>query len=101
MKRGKMIAGLIWLAVGALLVLFLASLMQKLIISGVDAINDMGALLVESGEYESVSETEHPVGYAVGDWRDDLMEEPAVTPEPEELITIPVEQTIEELAEEE
>lgn len=106
MKKGKMIAGIVWLAVGTLLVLLLFSLGQQLLISGVEAINDMGALLVESSEYEPAPEETQPgdrlpAGYAVGNWRDELEDVPEETPEPEELVSIPVEQTIEELAQEE
>lgn len=101
MKGIKIVAGLIMVAVGAALLVGLLVLFQRLLISGTDALNDIGSLLLDEGDIQAPDETPAP----------DLDEifsassfdgDPADSSAPEEeLVSIPVEQTAEELAEEE
>lgn len=97
MKKGKLIARLIWLAIGCALVVGLLSVFQRLLISGVGFINGLGNAAVEDEAIGAVSvpATVEPEFDASG-----FAGEPTETPEPEELVVIPVEQTAEELARE-
>jgi len=98
MKKGKMIAGIVWIAAGALLVMFLITLFQKLLISGVGFIDELGGMIVEDdAAYPTDAPTVDPETLFSAENFDG---EPVETPEPEELIVIPVEQTAEELAKE-
>ncbi len=96
MKKGKLIGGLIFLIVAALLVIGLAGLIQKLLISGTRLVNELGSMAVEESQNEG-REAEPTPFLTEDDFNDP---EPVVTMEPEELFSIPVEQTIEELAQE-
>ena len=98
MNRGRLIAGVIWLVLAAAMIAGLISLLQRLMISGAAFIDELGGWLVEeemamdgiyTAEYEEMSLSTEVV-----------TARPTETPEPEELIRIPIEQTPEELAEE-
>ena len=94
MKKGKLIGGLIFLIAAALLVIGLAGLIQKLLISGTRLVNELGSMAVEESQNEEREAAPTPF-MTEDDFNDP---DPAVTMEPEELFSIPVEETIEELA---
>jgi len=104
MDRKKLITGAVVVAVCALLVVLLVWLAQRLLISGTEFIDGLGALLVEEGEYsgdmagEAFVEPQERLGTVVEGEGDTEIPEPAL--EPEELVEIPIEQTPEELAQE-
>lgn len=95
MKKGKLIAGVLWLIVGALLVWVLIGFVQRLLIAGTELINGLGGMMVSDEIVMSEPTAEIPVLT-----EDDFNAEPVATMEPEELFTIPVEETAEELARE-
>ena len=100
MKKGKLIAGIIWLALGALLVILLLNFIQRLLISGLGFIDELGNTIVAE-DTENVSPTAQPtVDPSALFSADDFDGEPMETAEPEELFIIPVEETAEELARE-
>lgn len=94
MRKGKLIAGLIFLITAAMLVIGLAGLIQKLLISGTVLMNELGGIPLEESQNEE-REAEPTPFMTEDDFNDPA---PAVTMEPEELFSIPVEETIEELA---
>ncbi len=95
MKKGKLIAGIVWLIIGTLLVIGLIGLIQQLLISGTRFLDSLGGMTV-SDEIAIIEPTaEIPVLT-----EEDFDAEPVVTMEPEELFSIPVEETAEELAKE-
>ena len=96
MRKGKLIAGIIWLVVAAMLIMGLISLIQRLLISGTEFMNGLGGMLVE--EQEAVQPSAEPTILMTEDDFNDS--EPIATMEPEELFSIPVEETAEELAKE-
>jgi len=96
MKRGKLIAGILWLILGALIVMGLLRLIQQMMISGTKLMNELGGM--EIIEDAAVQTTPEPTAYLTEDDFD--YEGPIVTIEPEELFSIPVEETAEELAKE-
>lgn len=96
MRKGKLIAGILWLIVGALLILGLASVLQRLLIAGTTLMNELGGMAVyDDADAEMTPEA---TDFLTEDDFDDP--EPVVTMEPEELFSIPVEETAEELARE-
>ena len=96
MKKGKLIGGLIFLIMAALLVIGLAGLIQKLLISGTRLVNELGSMALEESRTDERAAENTPF-LTENDFNDP---EPVVTMEPEELFSIPVEETIEELAQE-
>ena len=46
MKKGKLIAGVVWLIAGGLIAAALIALMQRLLISGVGFIDDIGNMMI-------------------------------------------------------
>ena len=96
MKRGKLIAGILWLILGALIVMGLLCLIQQMMISGTKLMNELGGM--EIIEDAAAQTTPEPTAYLTEDDFD--YEGPIVTIEPEELFSIPVEETAEELAKE-
>ena len=99
MKPIKWITGIVLLIVGVLIVLLLAGLIQQLLISGTEFIDDLGGLLVESDEFVmDFIESEDRLGTVVE--TEEIEEEPVPTFEPVELVEIPIEETPEELAQE-
>lgn len=100
MNKGKLIGGIIWLIVGVLLVVWLLSGIQRLLISGTEIIDQMGEMIVAEGEEEPAETpgpTIDPEMLMIGDAFD---AQPVETMEPEELFSIPVDETAEELAKE-
>ncbi len=95
MKKGKLIAGIIWLIIGGMLVWMLIGFIQRLLISGTEFINELGGMVVSDEIAITEPTAEIPVLT-----EEDFDAEPVVTMEPEELFSIPVEETAEELARE-
>lgn len=95
MKKGKLIAGILWLVIGALLAWGLAGLIQQMLISGTELLDALGGMAVSDEIVMTEPTAEIPVLT-----EDDFNAEPVATMEPEELVTIPVEETAEELAKE-
>ena len=95
MKKGKLIAGIIWLIIGGMLVWMLIGFIQRLLISGTEFINELGGMTVSDEIAIAEPTAEIPVLT-----EEDFDVEPVVTMEPEELFSIPVEETAEELARE-
>ena len=100
----KLIAGIVFAALCLLMVLFLAGLVQSLLISGTEFIDGLGALVMDDTEYtDELYETQwidpnERLGVAIG--TEEIEQIPEPTPEPEELVEIPIEETPEELAQE-
>lgn len=94
MRKGKLIVCLIFLIVAAMLVIGLAGLIQKLLISGTVLMNELGGMALE--EAQNGKWKAEPTPFLTEDDFNDP--DPIVTMEPEELFSIPVEETIEELA---
>lgn len=99
MNKGKLIAGIVWLLAAGALILLLLGGIQRLLISGTELIDNLGQYLIEEEKDEEGFLPEEKVcGPVIFD--DPEEPEPTETPEPEELVVIPVEQTVEELARE-
>ena len=96
MKKGKLIAGLIFLLVAIILAVGLVGVIQKLLLSGAMLMNDLGSMTIEEAATDET--TAEPTPFLTEDDFNDP--DPIVTMEPEELFSIPVEETIEELAQE-
>ena len=96
MKRGKLIAGIIWLVAGALMAVGLLGLIQRLMISGTQLVNELGGM--EIIDDAAAQMTPEPTAFLSEDDFD--YEGPIITVEPEEMFSIPVEETAEELARE-
>ena len=96
MNRGKLIAGLIFLIVAAMLTVGLIGLIQKLLISGTMLMNELGGMPMEESLTDEMEADPTPF-LTEDDFNDP---NPIETMEPEELFSIPVEETIEELARE-
>ena len=96
MKKGKLIAGLIFLIVAAMMAVGMAGLIQKLLISGTMMMNELGGMAMDESQTDE-REAEPTPFLTEDDFNDP---NPIVTMEPEELFSIPVEETIEELAQE-
>jgi len=95
MKKGKLIAGIIWLIIGGMLVWMLIGFIQRLLIAGTELINGLGGMTVS----DEIAITE-PTAEIPVITEENFDAEPVVTMEPEELFSIPVEETAEELARE-
>lgn len=96
MRKGKLIAGLILLVVAAALAIGLIGLVQKLLISGTMLMNELGGMPMEESLTDEM--TAEPTPFLTEDDFNDP--DPIATMEPEELFSIPVEETIEDLARE-
>jgi len=94
--RKRLIAGLVWMIAGILLIALLIGLIQQLLISGTRLMNELGSMTV-SDDMEN-AQTPEPTFFLTEDDFD--YDGPIITIEPEELFSIPVEETIEELARE-
>lgn len=99
MKHGRLIAGLIWLALAVGLIAGLVGLIQRLMISGATFFDELGGLMVSDDEALMVK-VQPTVDLNELFSIDSFDGEPVETPEPEEMVQIPIEQTPEELAEE-
>ena len=100
MKKAKLIAGIVWLIAAAALIAGLIGLFQRLLISGVGFIDELGGMIIEEHDGEVPPTAEPTIDPDTLFSADDFDGRPVETPEPEELIVIPVEQTAEELAKE-
>ncbi len=100
MKKGKLIAGIVWLIAGGLMAAALIALMQRLLISGVGFIDDIGNMMIVEDPENAAATAEPTIDPETLFSAEDFDGEPVETPEPEELVVIPVEQTAEELAKE-
>ena len=99
MNKGKLIAGIVWLIAAGALILLLLGGIQRLLISGTELIDHLGQYLIEEeADEEELLPEEKVCGPVIFD--DPEQPEPTTTPEPEALVVIPVEQTVEELARE-
>ena len=104
MNQKKLIAGIVFAVICAVLVIFLTGLLQSLLVAGTEFIDGLGALVMDDTEYTDESyETEwidpsERLGTAIG--TEEIEQSPEPTPEPEELVEIPIEETPEELAQE-
>lgn len=104
MNRKKLIAGIVFAAICIVLIVFLAGLLQSLLVAGTEFIDGLGALVMDDSEYTDESDqTEwidpsERLGVAIG--TEEVEPIPDPTPEPEELVEIPIEETPEELAQE-
>ena len=99
MIRRRLIAWLIWLVFAVGIIAALIGLIQKIMISGAAFFDELGGVML-SEEEKMVPETQPTVEIDELFSIDSFDGEPVETPEPEELVQIPVEQTPEELAEE-
>lgn len=99
MKKGRLIAGVIWLALAAAVIAGLIGLMQRLLISGATFFDELGGILI-SQEDRPTADPQPTVDLNELFSADSFDGEPMPTPEPEELVQIPIEETPEELARE-
>lgn len=96
MKQLRLAMWLIWLALSALAAAALIAMIYRLLISGATFFDELGGTPV-SGEEKELAEAQPTVDLNELFGIDCFDAEAVETPEPEELVTIPVEKTPEEL----